>query len=39
MVDGIIFLAPISCFDQTLAEDRNVNRLVRLLACGVNARR
>lgn len=27
MVDAIIFLAPISCFDQTLAEDRNVNRL------------
>ncbi|KAH7096131.1 guanine nucleotide binding protein, alpha subunit [Auriculariales sp. MPI-PUGE-AT-0066] len=27
MVDAIIFLAPISCFDQTLAEDKNINRL------------
>lgn len=27
LVDAIIFLAPISCFDQTLAEDRSVNRL------------
>lgn len=27
-VDAIIFLAPISGFDQTLAEDRSVNRLV-----------
>jgi hypothetical protein len=27
-VDAIIFLAPISCFDQVLAEDPNVNRLV-----------
>ncbi|TFY55058.1 hypothetical protein EVJ58_g8488 [Rhodofomes roseus] len=26
-IDAIIFLAPISCFDQTLAEDRSVNRL------------
>jgi len=25
--DAIIFLAPISCFDQSLAEDRTVNRL------------
>ncbi|KIP06671.1 hypothetical protein PHLGIDRAFT_106742 [Phlebiopsis gigantea 11061_1 CR5-6] len=25
--DAIIFLAPISCFDEKLAEDRNVNRL------------
>lgn len=32
-VDAIIFLAPISGFDQVLAEDRTVNRLVRLLAC------
>ncbi|GBE82501.1 hypothetical protein SCP_0408850 [Sparassis crispa] len=29
-VDAIIFLAPISCFDQVLAEDRSVNRLVRV---------
>jgi hypothetical protein len=28
-VDAIIFLAPISCFDQVLAEDPKVNRLVR----------
>ncbi|KZV99596.1 guanine nucleotide binding protein, alpha subunit [Exidia glandulosa HHB12029] len=27
LVDAIIFLAPISCFDQTLAEDKAVNRL------------
>lgn len=26
-VDAIIFLAPISCFDERLAEDRRVNRL------------
>jgi hypothetical protein len=26
----IIFLAPVSCFDQVLAEDRRVNRVVRL---------
>ncbi|KAF5334761.1 hypothetical protein D9611_012933 [Ephemerocybe angulata] len=26
-MDSIIFLAPISCFDQTLAEDSKVNRL------------
>ena len=30
-VDAIIFLAPISGFDQVLAEDRTVNRLVSLL--------
>jgi hypothetical protein len=29
-MDAIIFLAPISCFDQVLAEDDTVNRLVRL---------
>lgn len=28
-VDAIIFLAPISGFDQVLTEDRTVNRLVR----------
>jgi guanine nucleotide-binding protein subunit alpha len=28
-MDAIIFLAPISAFDQTLAEDPSVNRLVR----------
>jgi len=28
-MNAIIFLAPISCFDQTLAEDDSVNRLVR----------
>jgi hypothetical protein len=28
-VDAIVFLAPISAFDQVLAEDRTVNRLVR----------
>jgi hypothetical protein len=27
-VDAIIFLAPISGFDQVLVEDKNVNRLV-----------
>jgi guanine nucleotide-binding protein alpha-1 subunit len=26
-MDSIIFLAPISCFDETLREDRKVNRL------------
>ena len=26
-MDAIIFLAPISCFDQVLAEDQAVNRL------------
>jgi hypothetical protein len=26
-MDAIIFLAPISCFDETLREDRKVNRL------------
>lgn len=26
-MDAIIFLAPISCFDEVLMEDRNVNRL------------
>ncbi|KAG6920056.1 hypothetical protein DXG01_010124 [Tephrocybe rancida] len=30
-MDGIIFLAPISCFDQVLAEDPSVNRLVRII--------
>lgn len=29
LVDAIIFLAPISGFDQVLTEDRTVNRLVR----------
>jgi hypothetical protein len=29
-MDAIIFLAPISCFDQTLAEDNTTNRLVSL---------
>lgn len=29
-VDAIIFLAPISCFDLVLSEDRTVNRLVRI---------
>jgi hypothetical protein len=28
-MNAIIFLAPISCFDQVLVEDPNVNRLVR----------
>jgi G-protein alpha subunit len=28
-VDAIIFLAPISAFDQVLTEDKTVNRLVR----------
>jgi hypothetical protein len=33
-VDAIIFLAPISAFDQVLVEDRTVNRLVgSLLRC------
>jgi len=27
-MDAIIFLAPLSAFDQVLAEDENVNRLV-----------
>ena len=30
-MNAIIFLAPISCFDQVLAEDPNVNRLVGVL--------
>jgi guanine nucleotide-binding protein subunit alpha len=30
-MNAIIFLAPISCFDQVLAEDPNVNRLVWIL--------
>ena len=29
-VNAIIFLAPISCFDQVLMEDTSVNRLVRV---------
>ena len=29
LVDAIIFLAPISAFDQVLTEDSQVNRLVR----------
>lgn len=29
VVDAIIFLAPISAFDQVLTEDLQVNRLVR----------
>lgn len=29
-MNAIIFLAPISCFDQVLMEDHSVNRLVRL---------
>ena len=29
VVDAIIFLAPISAFDQVLTEDPKVNRLVR----------
>ena len=29
-VDAIIFLAPISGFDQVLSEDKTVNRLVSL---------
>lgn len=37
IVDAIIFLAPISGFDQTLAEDRSVNRLVSL--CSISLRR
>ena len=32
LVDAIIFLAPISGFDQVLAEDRSVNRLVSYLS-------
>lgn len=32
-MDAIIFLAPISAFDQVLVEDRTVNRLVRSLPC------
>jgi hypothetical protein len=28
-INAIIFLAPISAFDQTLAEDKHANRLVR----------
>lgn len=28
-IDAILFLAPISCFDQVLAEDETINRLVR----------
>ena len=30
-MNAIIFLAPISCFDQVLAEDPSVNRLVSAL--------
>jgi len=30
-MNAIIFLAPISCFDQVLQEDPSVNRLVRLI--------
>jgi len=32
-MNAIIFLAPISCFDQVLAEDPNVNRLVSVSLC------
>lgn len=31
-MNAIIFLAPISCFDQVLAEDPSVNRLVSALS-------
>jgi guanine nucleotide-binding protein subunit alpha len=31
-MNAIIFLAPISCFDQVLQEDPSVNRLVRLIS-------
>ena len=35
-MNAIIFLAPISAFDQTLAEDRSVNRLVSLHALSID---
>ena len=35
-MDAIIFLAPISCFDQVLAEDNTVNRLVRFFSSPSN---
>lgn len=31
-MDAIIFLAPISCFDQVLEEDETVNRLVSVMS-------
>lgn len=34
LVNVIIFLAPVSCFNQTLAEDESVNRLVSVLSFG-----
>lgn len=33
LVNAIIFLAPVSAFDEWLAEDPHVNRLVKSLIC------
>jgi hypothetical protein len=30
----LLFIAPVSAFNQTLTEDRSVNRLVRLVSLG-----
>jgi hypothetical protein len=37
IVNAIIFLAPISAFDEKLAEDPTVNRLVRAQTCILSA--
>lgn len=31
-VNMLVFIAPVSAFNQTLTEDRSVNRLVRLVS-------
>lgn len=33
LVNAIIFLAPMSCFDESLIEDSNINRLVCASVC------
>jgi hypothetical protein len=38
-MDAIIFLVPLSCFDQVLAEDEEVNRLVRISSSTIRTSR
>jgi hypothetical protein len=33
-VNMVLFIVPVSAFNQTLTEDRSVNRLVRLISLG-----
>jgi hypothetical protein len=37
-MNAIIFLVPLSCFDQMLAEDDKVNRLVRIYCSSIGPR-